>query len=205
MPKSASTPFFCISKSFGYFYQRKIIHNIGMWVQNRQRVVSFLTHCWSKPGFDSSLHWKRTFRCGWCRTTCQYDSYDGPNILYHRAFFFIHVLRRLVNLSKIDWHRLFEDRWYEMKLAFNWLRSKSPRKSDSKTFSSFDESALLMAFKSISSTFLNFFNAVVQIDHLWHWWLRQELENTLISNSRGLFPGDKHCSQALHNQQRILG
>ena len=33
-PKFVSTPFFCISKSFGYFYQRKIIHNIGVCVQS---------------------------------------------------------------------------------------------------------------------------------------------------------------------------
>ena len=33
-PKFVSTPCFCISKSFGYFYQRKIIHNVGVCVQN---------------------------------------------------------------------------------------------------------------------------------------------------------------------------
>ena len=40
----------------------------------------------------------------------------------------------------------------------------------------------------------------VQIDHWWHWRLRKELENTLVWNSCGLLPGDKHCSQALHSQ-----
>ena len=61
--KFVSTPFFCISKSFGYFYQKKIIHNIGVCVQNWQRVVSFLAHCWSKASFDSPLHWKWASGC----------------------------------------------------------------------------------------------------------------------------------------------
>ena len=41
----------------------------------------------------------------------------------------------------------------------NWMWSKSSSKLASKTFHFFDELALLMAFKSRSSMFLNFFNA----------------------------------------------
>ena len=40
----------------------------------------------------------------------------------------------------------------------------------------------------------------VQTDHWWHWSLRQEFENTLAWNKRGLFAGYKHCSQALRSQ-----
>ena len=134
----------------------EILARIGMCVQNWQKVVFFFDPLTSKPSFDSPLHWKRAFGWGWCLTTCQHDSHDGPNILYHWTFFFIHVLERLANLAKIYWCRLLEDCWYEAKLTSNWLRSKFPRKSDSKTFNSFDESALLMAFQSNSSTFLNF-------------------------------------------------
>ena len=47
-----------------------------------------------------------------------YDSYDGPNILYHWTFFFMLILKYLANLAKLNWNRLLEDCWYEMKLIF---------------------------------------------------------------------------------------
>ena len=50
------TLLFSISRSFEYFYQRKIIHNIGVCVQNWQRVISFLTHFWSKPSLIKPSH-----------------------------------------------------------------------------------------------------------------------------------------------------
>ena len=86
-PKSVSTSFFSISKSFSYFHQREIIRNINISVQNWQRGESFLTHCWFKPGFDSPLYWKRAFGCDWCCITCQYDSYDSPNSFIIGGFF----------------------------------------------------------------------------------------------------------------------
>lgn len=73
-PKFICCFFFCISKLFIYFYQRNIIHNIGMCYQNLQRVLWFLTHCWSHPNFDSSLqYWKKVSVGGWCCSTCQHN------------------------------------------------------------------------------------------------------------------------------------
>ena len=54
--KFVSTLLFSISRSFEYFYQRKIIHNIGVCVQNWPRVISFLTHFWSKPSLIKPSH-----------------------------------------------------------------------------------------------------------------------------------------------------
>ena len=66
------------------------------------------------------------------------------------------VLQISQKLTGADCLKIASMRWSSL---YNWLRSKSPHKLYSKTFNSFDESALLLAFKSSSSTFMNFFNA----------------------------------------------
>ena len=174
-PKSVSTPFFSTSKSFSYFHQRKIIHNIIIGVQNWQRVESFLNHCWYRPSFDSPLYWKRAFGCDWCCITCQQDSYDSPNSLYHWWFFSSmswNVLQILQKLNGADCLKIAGIRWSQL---FNWLRSKFPRKLVSTTFNFFDESGLFMAFKSNSSTVLNFFNAT---SSNWSWMVLMTVSRT---------------------------
>ena len=150
-PKFVSTPFFCISKSFGYFYQRKIIHNIGVCVQSwpivdLSQVLILL--CIEKD------------RLGVADVTPLVSTI----LMIVQIFLIIerfsssmswNVLQISQKSTGADCLKIAGMRWSSLS---NWLRSKSPWKSASKTFNSFDESALLMAFKSNSSTFLNFFN-----------------------------------------------
>ena len=202
-PKSVSTSFFSISKSFSYFHQRKIIRNINISVQNWQRGESFLTHCWFKPGFDSPLYWKRAFGCDWCCITCQYDSYDSPNSFIIGGFFhpcletscksrknwMVQIVWRLLVLDEanflIDYDQSFQENWF-LQLSISLMNQVCSWLS-----------------KAILQRFWISLTQPLQIDHGWYWWLCQEFENTLIWNSLGLFLGDKHCSQNLRSQWRI--
>ena len=199
-PKSVSTPFFCISKSFGYFYQRKIIHNIGMCVQNWHWVIFFLTHCWSKPSFDSTLLWKRLFECGWCSTTCQHNRYDIRNIFYHWHFSssiswnVLQILQKptgaaCLNIVGKRWTHFLIDS--DRNLHRNWLLKLS--------IPLMNQLCWWLSKAGLQRFWISLMQAV-QIVHWWHWRLRKELENTLLWNSCGLLPGDKHCSQALLSQ-----
>ena len=93
------------------------------------------------------------------------------------------VLQISQKLTGLECLKNAAKRWSSLPI---WLWLKSSRKLVSKTFNSFDHSALLLVFKASFSAFMSFFNAV-QIHHWWHWRLHQELKTTLVWNSRGYF------------------
>ena len=96
----------------------------------RERVVSFLTHCWSKPSFDSSLHRKRTFRCGWCRplvSTIRMMVQIFFIIRHFSSSMFWDALQISRNSTGIDCLKIAGMRWsslltdYDRNLHGNWI------------------------------------------------------------------------------------
>ena len=78
------TPFFFISKSFGYFYQRKVIHNISAFVQNWQRYLFWpivdLSQVWSSQAtLEICVYSFIRFRYFWLK--------KNPSLFYYSSCF----------------------------------------------------------------------------------------------------------------------